>query len=170
MTDNLVWRAALQPLVAALLARAQAEADAMRAAAEEEGREVVAAAREQAAATLAQARVHGEEDAAELRASERARARRAARAVVLRAQRAAYDDLCRLSQDAVGRLLAYPGRRGDLVARVRRRIGDQAVIRDGPDGGVVGSAADGVSVDASVRGLVERAVVDLDLEQLWAPR
>lgn len=170
MTDALAQQAALEPLRAALLARAQSQADRLRAAGEEEGRRAVDAAQQQADSVLARARAHGQADAAELRATEHARARRAARAVVLQAQRAAYDELCRQAGQAVGRLLADPGHHDRLTALVRGRIGDEAVIREGPGGGILAQTPDGLGLDASVGALVQRGLGDLDVGQLWAPR
>jgi vacuolar-type H+-ATPase subunit E/Vma4 len=160
--------AALQPLRAALIARANDEAAEARAAAEDRGRQAAAAAHSQAAVVLAAARAHGEADAAALLAAERARVRRTARGVVLAAQRAVYDELRRQAGEAVRQLLDDPAQRERLVAAVGRQLGAQAAFREQPDGGVIAETPDGRSIGASVGALVERAVADLDLEPLWA--
>jgi len=160
--------AALEPLRAALLARARAEADGVRAAAEDDAREVLAAARDEAEALLADARARGAADAAALDAVELARRRRAARGVVLRAQRAAYDDLRSRACAAVQMLLADPDLHAHLADAVRGGLGDRAIVRDRPDGGVVAQTPDGRSIDGSVTALVDGALAELDLEQLWA--
>ena len=159
---------ALEPLRAALLARARAEANLVREAAEHDASQVLAAARAEAEALLADARGRGAADAAALDAVEEARRRRAARGVVLGAQRAAYDELRRRSCAAVATLLADPARRAYLADGLRGRLGDRAIVRDQPDGGVVAQTPDGRSIDASVVALVDGALAELDLEQLWA--
>ena len=160
--------AALEPLRAALFARARAEADRVRAAADHDARQVLDAARAEAEALLADARARGSADAAALDAVEVARRRRAARSVVLGAQRAAYDELRSRACAAVQVLLADPARRARLADVARGRLGDRAIVRDAPDGGVVAQTPDGRSLDASVAALVDGALEDLDLEQLWA--
>jgi len=168
MTDLLAREAALEPLLAALVARAKEAAEAARAAAEEDGRRAVAAARDQSATLLADARAHGEADAAALLQVERARARRVARAVVLQAQRAVYTELREQARQAARQLLADPTRRERLIAVLRRQLGEQAAIREQPEGGIIAETRDGRSIDASVATLIDQAVADLDLEQLWA--
>ena len=121
---------------AALLARANADADRIRAAAEQDGQETIDAARKQAAALLADARSQGETEGAALLAVDRARARRTARSVVLTAQRAAYDELRRQACDAVRRLLDDPARQARLAAVVRSKLGEDAVIREQAGGGL----------------------------------
>ncbi len=170
MNDVGVRERALDPVRIALLARARTDAGNQRAAAEDEGRRVVEAARREADAALAEARSRGEADAAGMLAVERAQARRSARAVVLAAQHAAYDELCRRARAAVADLLADPDRHRRLAANVRERLGDGAVVRDDPAGGVVAESPDGRRIDASVDALVAAAVNALDLEQLWAAR
>jgi vacuolar-type H+-ATPase subunit E/Vma4 len=170
MNDVEVREHALEPLRIALLARARTDADNQRAAAEDEGRRDVEAARREADAALAEARSRGESDAAGMLAVERAQARRTARAVVLAAQHAAYDDLCRHARAAVADLLADPDRHRHLAETVRERLGEGAVVRDDPAGGVVAESPDGRRIDASVDALVTAAIGELDLEQLWAAR
>lgn len=159
---------ALEPLRAALIARARADADRLCADAETAGRELLAGAGEEAEALLAKARAQGETDAAAMFASEMDRARRSARGVVLAAQRAAYNELRQRALTAVRGLLSDPARRARLATVLRSQLGDQAVIHEHSDGGIVAETSDGRSVDASIEKLVDNAVGELDLEQLWA--
>jgi len=159
----------LEPLRAALIARAESDAAQIRAQAEQEGQMAVAAARDQAAALLAAARSEGAITASQLLAAEQYKARRAARRVVLTAQRAAYEQLREHSRDAVRRLLVDPTRRGELIATVQERLGDRAVVRDVPDGGLVAEAPDHRRIDATVAALVDAAITALDVEAMWAP-
>lgn len=159
---------ALAPLRAALLARARASADELRADAEREARETVAAAEAQAAAVLADARAHGAADAANLLAAQRGQAHRAQRAAALAVQSEVYRELQQQTRTEVARVLAGADASTRLVAAVRARLGEDATIRHTGDGGVLGQTTTGRRVDASVAALVERVLLDLDLEQLWA--
>ena len=89
---------------------------------------------------------------------------------MLGAQRAAYDELREQARGG-GARAARLIRRGRPVstAIARGRLGDHAVVREQPGGGLVAETSDGRRVDASVHALVDSAVADLDLEQLWAP-
>lgn len=160
--------AALEPLRAALIAQARAEAQRLRGEAEADGRRVVVEAQRQAAQILAEAHTQGEADAAELITAERGKSRRAARAVVLAAQRAAYDDVQHKARAAVRALLAEPAGRERLEAAARARLGETAEVHALADGGLVAHTADGRRIEASVQLLVETALADLNLEQLWA--
>ena len=72
---------------------------------------------------------------------------------------------------AVGSLREDPATRTRLEAVVRRRLGDpDATVVPPPDGGLVGETADGRRVDASVAALVDAALAETDLEQLWTTR
>lgn len=171
MTGLAEQRSALEPLRAALLSQAQAGSDAVRADADADGELLLVAARDEADRLLSRARAQGEVEAAARQAVEQARTRRAARAVVLAAQREAYDELVRQARVAVGSLLEDPATRTRLEAVVRRRLGDpDATVVPHPDGGLVGETADGRRVDASVAALVDSALTEIDVEQLWATR
>ncbi len=159
--------AALRPLHNALVSRAASEAEDLRRKAEEDGLALVAAAQAQADAMLADARSQGCADAAAQAASERARARRAAQAVVLQARRAVYQELRRDARSAVSGLLSEPACHARLVGLLRRQLGDQAVIHDCADGGAHAEAPGGRRVDASIDSLVDAAAATLDLEPLW---
>ena len=161
-------RLALEPLREALLANARAEADRLRRGAEEAGRQAVAAAEEEVAAMLARARAQGEEDGAELRRADQARVRSAARAGLLADRRAMYDELRRRARTVVRELLREPGERELLAEALRHGLGGRATVSDTDDGGLRARAPDGRTIDASVGVLVDRALAELDLEQLWA--
>jgi len=160
--------AALQPLRAALLTAAGAEADACRSAAATEGVALLAKARLEGEALLTEARARGSSDGAIRVSAERARVQREARQIVLLAQHAAYDDLRRQAVAAVRALLEEPGERQRLAQALRDRLGSEVVVRDHPDGGLSGESADGRVVDASVGSLVDAALATVDLPSLWA--
>lgn len=160
--------AELEPVRAALIARARSDAAAMRAAAQVDARRAMADAQQQADAMLADARAQGRADAAAQLAVEQSRSRRAARAVVLAAQRTAYDELRDRARAAVRELMAVPASRAHLELLIRDRLGDDAVVRVQQDGGLLGETPDGRRLDASVRALVDGALAGLDMEQLWA--
>ena len=71
---------------------------------------------------------------------------------------------------AVRELLSDPERYQRLAATVRSELGQDATVRDHADGGLVAEAPDGRRIDASVDVLVERALKNLELEQLWSSR
>lgn len=161
-------RTALRPLQAALLANARREAARLRAAATDEGGRAVAAAQAEADAVTSAARARGRAEAAAAGELRRARDRRAAREQILHAQREAVDELREQAQVAVRALLDRPGERARLTRVVRAMLGPTAVVRESPDGGVLGHAPDGRRVDASVCALTDGVLADLDLEQLWS--
>jgi hypothetical protein len=163
------WDVALEPLRSALLSAAQSDAVQLRASAEADGQQVLAAAQAQADAMLAEARAEGAADGEALREAQRAVARRAARTVVLKAERDVFDQLREQARVAVSARLADPVRRAALGAAMRIQLHDHALVRSTLDGGLVAEASNGRRVDASVRALVDAALADLDLEELWAP-
>jgi vacuolar-type H+-ATPase subunit E/Vma4 len=161
-------QSALQPLWTALLERAQQEADDIRTRAQQDGQRLLASARDGAAQSVARAQAQGRADAGALLAVERARRRRQARAIVLGAQRAAYDELRQQARLRIRGLLDDPARRAQLASRLRDELGAKATIQDHPGGGLVASTPDGRSADAGVDTMVDGAIADLDLGQLWA--
>jgi hypothetical protein len=169
MTELSEREASLEPLRAALIARANDDAGHGRAGAEASEREAVAGAHEQAAALLAAARVQGERDAAALHVIELARTRRRAREVVLHAQRDAYEELRERAEEAVRELLRDPIWHQQLITVLRRQLGEQAELCEQPDGGVIAQEPDGRSIDTSVVALADQAVAALDLDRLWTP-
>lgn len=158
---------ALDPLRRALLANARAEADQVLRTAKEAGRQSVSAAQDDVAEQLARARAQGEADGAALLRADEAAARSAARSALLAAQRTAYDELEQRSREAVRALLREPGNRQRLASALRARLGEVAEVSDTDDGGLLARAPDGRTLDASVAALVDTALADLDLEQLW---
>jgi hypothetical protein len=160
--------AALEPVRDALVARAHDDSHRMRTDAEAAGQQLLAEAGAAATAALADARAEGHAAATALAAIERARARRVARELVLQAQRAAYDELRRQARAAVRRLLADPVKRAQLVKVIQRQLGSHVVIREHPDGGFTARSPDGRSISATVGTLVETALADLDVEDLWS--
>lgn len=161
---------ALAPLIDALLARAHAEADQLRAAAEAVGRQSLAEARDDVAALLAMARARGEADGAARLAAEQARSRGATRTRLLEAQQAIYEQLRHNAGQTVRELLQAPGNRRRLADALVHRLGGRATVSDTDDGGLLAQTPDGRSVDASIVALVDGALADLDLEQVWTPR
>jgi vacuolar-type H+-ATPase subunit E/Vma4 len=160
-------RAALEPLRAALLAQAAAEADRIRADAEAEARRRVDAARREAGQLVADARARGAAEAGWILAAEEASARRAARAVVLTAQREAWEHLREESCAAVRALLRDPAVRARLAARLTERL-PGATVHDLVDGGLAAETPDGRSIDASVEALVAQALPVIEGERLWS--
>jgi vacuolar-type H+-ATPase subunit E/Vma4 len=158
----------LQPLRAALIANAQAKAQAIRAGAEADGREVLAAAKAEADAVLATARAQGTADVEAALSLERAHDARAARGLLLAAQQRAYDKLRQQARDAVRSLLRDPARRSQLADTLRHRVGAGATVNDHPDGGLLATGPNGRGADASVHALVDVALAQLNLETLWA--
>ena len=161
---------ALEPLRAALLARARRQVDVIGSQADADAHRLLDDAAAQAADLFAQARAQGEADAARLAAASHARTRRAARDALLAAQREAYDELRARCCVAVQDLLADPARRRHLVAVVDARLGATAATRRWSDDNLHAELPDGRTVDASVVALVDAALATLDLEQLWTGR
>jgi hypothetical protein len=166
-------RSALEPVRAALLASARADADRLRAEAAAEADRVRAAARTRADAILAEARLLGAADGAVLVAAEQARARRRARELVLAAERQAYEEL-RARARAAARALredpGYPALRERLSRLALTAAGEGALVSEHPDGGVVAEAP-GRRVDCTLDGFAARAVDALggEVTGLWAP-
>lgn len=160
--------AALAPVRDALLTRARSDADRLRAEAAADAARVEEEAGTEAERILTEARRRGDTDAAAVRATELVRARRAARAIVLGAQRAAYQELCRQVEAELTRRYADPGLRAALVAWVRRVLGENAVIADTPDGGVLGRL-DGRRVAYTPQTQTARTIEALadTVERLW---
>ncbi|MCD0484521.1 hypothetical protein LO771_19495 [Streptacidiphilus sp. ASG 303] len=164
--------AALEPVRAALLAAARAEAAAALAAAEEDAAALLRAARAEAAALLAEARRQGGADGRAERAAALGRARRAARTAELAARRAAWEELHRLTAARVRALpaAADPAVRAGLARYARRLLGPGAEVGEAPSGGVV-ARAPGRRVDLGLDALAARVLAGLGAgaEQLWEP-
>lgn len=157
----------LKPMRAALLANARTEAQSIVAAARHEATELVAAAWSEANTQVTRARAQGEADAAALQRIERGRIQQENRGIVLARQQEVYEELVRQAQAAVRRQLDEPAARAHLEAELRRRLGNTAIIREDPGGGIVAETPRGTTIDASVEAIVENALTELDLEPLW---
>ncbi|MDF3301499.1 hypothetical protein [Streptomyces tropicalis] len=163
--------AALEPVRAALLAEARADAAAEAARARADARETLAAARARADVVLAEARETGRRDGAAAAALDLVHARRDAAHAELAARQAAFDTLRRRVADGVRTEAAHrDGLPEALAARAHRLLGPDATITPGPGGGVV-AAAPGRRVDLTPAALAERALTRLGArtEDLWAP-
>ena len=141
----------------------------MVTAAQAEGAAELAATEAWVATQLEAARELGRTEGAELVESEVAATRREMRSRLLRERRAVYDELVRRAEVLVGQLLADPARRAALEARLRAMLGQDAVVTDSTDGGLLARDGSGATVDASVQTLAADALAELDLEDLWAP-
>jgi vacuolar-type H+-ATPase subunit E/Vma4 len=156
-------QAALEPVSAAMLRRATAEAEAIIAAARRDAAALLAAARRDAEAALGQARADGLARAAPLAAAERSRGRRAARETLLAAEGGLRHETERRIRAAVLGLRDQPGYgelRDRLTALSRAAAGPGAVVSEHPAGGVV-ARAPGVFVDCSLPRLADRVIGDL---------
>jgi vacuolar-type H+-ATPase subunit E/Vma4 len=165
--------AELEPVRAALLAAARADATAVLAAADEEAAATVAAARAQVTDLVATARRAGAADAAAMLAADRARGRREARRIELSARQEVWDQLRARAAAEVTALRDHPayGRLRDrLAAQARQLAGPDAVVSEPAEGGAVAVAA-GRRWDLSLPALAERAVDALgpEVERLWTP-
>jgi vacuolar-type H+-ATPase subunit E/Vma4 len=162
--------AALEPVQAALLARARADANDVLAAADADAARAAGSAQAESEQIRAAARSSGAADAKTVRATELAGAPPRGAGLVLAAQRAAYEELRRRTRKELTAAGTAGRVRAALAARARAVLGPDARIVDRPAGGVVGEAA-GRRVDCSVDALVERALtVDAGrLNRLWSP-
>ena len=166
-------RAALAPVRAAMLRRAQQQADEIVGQARQQAADAVARARADADAGVAQAREAGLVQAAPLAAAMRNRRRRDARAAVLAAQFEAYEELREQVRAAVSALRDEPGY-GLLLEGLKRSArlaaGPAATLTEDPAGGVV-ARAPGSVVDCSLPRLADAAVAALGVqaERLWTP-
>jgi len=156
-------QAAVEPVSAAMLRRATAEAEAIMAAARRDAAALLAAARRDAEAALGQARADGIAQAAPLAAAERSRGRRIARETLLAAERGLHHQAERRIRAAVVGLRDQPGYgelRDRLTALSRTAAGPGAAVSEHPAGGVVAHAP-GVFVDCSLPRLADRVIGDL---------
>jgi vacuolar-type H+-ATPase subunit E/Vma4 len=166
-------QAALEPVTAAMLRRATAEAEAIIAIARQDAAALLAAARRDAEATLGQARADGIAQAAPLAAAERSRGRRVERETVLAAERGLRHEAERRIRAAVLGLRDQPGYdelRDRLTALSRTAAGPGAVVSEHAAGGVV-ARAPGVFVDCSLPRLADRVIGDLgpQISELCTP-
>lgn len=157
----------LDPLREALLRAARAEAARLVADADADAATTLAHARAEVDARLEEARARGRAEAAERLEATAAAERRAWRERLLRAQGRVHAALVARARSLVAELLTDPERRRGLEARLRDQLGPGAVVEATADGGLVGWDRTGTTVDASVATLVEDALADLDLTDLW---
>ncbi|WP_433074177.1 hypothetical protein ACQP1P_26905 [Dactylosporangium sp. CA-052675] len=156
----------LEPVRAALLRRAHADAAAVRAGAAQARTRLLGDAGAEGERILREARGKGRADAARLARAEEARTRRAAHALVLAAQRDVYDELCRR---VAGQLRsALDGRLGPaLAARATAALGPDARVEPAPGGGFTARLGDR-RVDCSVASLTRHAVESAGaVAELW---
>ncbi|NMH97778.1 hypothetical protein [Pseudonocardia acidicola] len=162
---------ALDPVRAALLREARADADRVVGAARCDAAAVLDAARARAAAVLAAATAAGKADGAARAARAQARARRERHAAVLAARTAAYAELRAQVRAAVRELPRWcPDLRDRLAARARAVLGPEAVLTATPDGGVLAELP-GRRLELSLDALADLAVDGLgaEAELLWRP-
>ena len=139
-------QAAVEPVSAAMLRRATAEAEAIMAAARRDAAALLAAARRDAEAALGQARADG-----------------IAQAAPLAAERGLHHQAERRIRAAVVGLRDQPGYgelRDRLTALSRTAAGPGAAVSEHPAGGVVAHVP-GVFVDCSLPRLADRVIGDL---------
>jgi vacuolar-type H+-ATPase subunit E/Vma4 len=160
-------RTALEPLVEALLHRARLEAAELVLAAEDDGREAREAARRQVEATVRTAVERGRSEGEAVAAAELAGARRRSRARLLAAQSATHAEVGEAARQVVSEVLDRPGRREQLEAVLRSRLGGTATIHPTADGGLEAVSDDGRSISASVATLAASALDQLDLGEMW---
>ncbi|MER7274819.1 hypothetical protein ABT369_10210 [Dactylosporangium sp. NPDC000244] len=147
----------LEPVRAALLRRAHADAAAVRAEAAQSRTRLLGDARAEGERILREARSKGHADAARLAQAEEAHTRRAAHALVLSAQRDVYDELCRR---VAGQLRAEldGGRLGPaLAARAAAVLGPDARVEPAPGGGFTAHLGHR-RADCSIASLTRQAV------------
>lgn len=162
-----------EPLRAALMAEAEAEAKRRRAEVDETCERGLADAQAKARTLTEQGRLEGELAAAQEALRRRAAATRRARELRLQAQRALIDELRLRTHEASLRLRTEPGYPlllDRLSEAARSQLGPAAELEvDPPDLGGVLARAGSASVDYTLPALVDRAIVDLDgeLEALW---
>jgi len=163
------WAVALEPLRAALLSQALADADQDRRAAEADGEAVLRAAQAESDDLLADARAQGLADGGRLLTIERARVRRETRRTLLQAQRAGYDELRRAVREAVEPMRDDAALKQRLHRLAVAELGAGATVHDHPGGGVVAQSRDRHRrLDLSLDALADRAVAALDLTPLWS--
>lgn len=158
--DDSVIGAALAPVRAALLDRAERDAERLLAQSDSAARRATEEASALAARMRDEARAEGAADAAAALAAERARMGRRARGIVLRAHRDDFEAL----RSAVRR--ALPDVREDtdhrrvvqkMIDMTKGILGPDAQLREGEGGGVIGEAL-GRRVDCSLARFADRAV------------
>jgi vacuolar-type H+-ATPase subunit E/Vma4 len=147
----------LEPVRAALLARARADAAAVDVAASRAAARTLADAQKEVARITAGARESGEREARAALAADRMRVRRQARGTVLAAQREGYEQLRTAARAALRLWGTEAAAREALVRKAREVLGPDAVLRDAPGGGILAEHA-GRRLDLSLDALADRAL------------
>lgn len=163
MTLRAEQQAAIEPVRAAMLRRATAEAEAIIATARRDASALLASSQLDARTTLDRARADGMALAAPLAAAERGRGRRAARAALLDREHSLRDEAENRIRGAILSLPGHPGYgelRDRLAALALAAAGPGAVVSDHPRGGVI-ARAPGVLVDCSLPRMAERVIAVL---------
>ncbi|WP_433618706.1 hypothetical protein ACQP2P_21975 [Dactylosporangium sp. CA-139114] len=157
----------LEPVRAALLRRAHADAAAVRAEAARSRARLLGDAGAEGERILREARGKGRADAARLARAEEAQTRRAAHALVLAAQRDVYDELCRRVAGQL-RSALDGGRLGPaLAARATAALGPDARVEAAPGGGFTARLGDR-RADCSIASLTRHAVESAGaVAQVW---
>jgi multidrug efflux pump subunit AcrA (membrane-fusion protein) len=151
---------ALEPMRAAMLSAAAANAAGTIANARAAAAAQLQDSRSAAEAAIAQAAAEGASSARSAAAAEVARSRRIARSMILEAEQALYQDLSSRIRTAVLALrhqAGYPEFRRRLIERAASAAGPGAVIADPDNGGVIATAP-GVVVDCSLNRLADQAI------------
>jgi vacuolar-type H+-ATPase subunit E/Vma4 len=150
----------LEPVRAALLARARRDADVAITDATARAEHRVAEAFADAERRLSEARARGEAEAASALADEEARVRQRTRTLLLEARRAVYEELRRRTHEEVQRLRSdptYPRLRAAVESRSASRLGPAARSREAENGGCVVEAP-GRRIDATLDALADWAL------------
>lgn len=163
--------AALEPVRERLLADAREDAEKVVAAARQDAAARLDHTRQDTAATVARAREAGRTQAEEAVAREVARARREARGVLLAARetvRLQVRDAVHAAAVELSQEPGYPDLLVALAASARSALGENAVVREAPDGGVLAEAGS-LRVDLSLPALADQALRDGEREValLW---
>jgi hypothetical protein len=156
--------AALEPVRAAMLHRAEQDAAALLAAARAAAETATARARQDADRAVAQAAADGAAQARPVAMAELSRSRQAARSVALAKDVDVRGEVVAKIRAAVMALRnepGYPLLRDRLSRLAVEAAGPGAVVTEHPDGGVI-AKADGVTVDCSLGRLADRAIAALD--------
>jgi vacuolar-type H+-ATPase subunit E/Vma4 len=163
----------LEAALAAALADARAEADAIRRLAEERTAELLAEARAEAATLVDRRHAEAQRLAERERMERLAEARAEARATILRAQRMVQTGAMTAAHAAARRITSTPGYERlieRLSAEARERLSSVGAteIIAAPGGGVVARAGS-CEIDYSLDAQVERCLWDMqgEIERLW---
>ncbi len=156
--------AALEPVRAAMLRRAEQDAAAVVAAARAVATTTVARARQDADRAVALAATDGAAQARLVAMAELSRSRQAARSMALAADVDVRGEVVAKIRAAVLALRKEPGYpllRDRLSRLAVQAAGPGAALTEHPDGGVI-AKAEGVTVDCSLGRLADRAIAALD--------